>query len=128
MEALVMESTQDTPGIIFDKQNNTFEISGKSLPEEVTAFYKPVMDWIDEYLKDPNDETVLQMKFEYFNSASSKVIVEIIKSFVKLKELGKHVEIQWYYPDDDEEMYEAGEEFSDIVNFPFTCINYVVED
>lgn len=123
-----MESTQDTPGIIFDKQNNTFEISGKSLPEEVTAFYRPVMDWIDQYLEDPNDETVLQMKFEYFNSASSKVIVEIIKSFVKLKELEKNVEIQWYYPDDDEEMYEAGEEFSDVVKHPFTCINYVVED
>lgn len=128
MEPLIFEGTDDTPAIILDKENNNFDLSGKSLPEEVTAFYKPVLNWIDQYLNAPNKKTVLKLKFEYFNSASSKVIAEIIKLFVKLKEQGNDLEIQWFYPDDDEEMLETGVEFSEIAGYSFKYISYVVEE
>ncbi|NBC83961.1 MAG: DUF1987 domain-containing protein [Bacteroidetes bacterium] len=128
MKPFIFEGTEDTPKIILDKQENNFEISGKSLPEEVTAFYKPVLEWMDEYIQTPNKKTVLKLKFEYFNSASSKVIAEIIKLFVKLQERGYSIEIQWYYPEDDEEMLETGEEFSEIAGFDFKYVSYVVED
>jgi len=127
MEALNIKGTDDTPNIILDKDKGHFEIVGKSLPEAVTAFYKPVFDWLDKYMTKPAKKSILKLKFEYFNSASSKVIAELIKTFAQLKEMGYDIEVHWYYPDDDEEMLEAGEEFSEISKCKFEYISYVVD-
>ena len=57
MEILNLEGTADTPKIILDKGNQIFEISGRSLPEDSAEFYKPVLEWIANYAKQPNPST-----------------------------------------------------------------------
>ncbi len=47
----MLEGTGDTPKVIFDKGNDHFEISGCSLPEDTNAFFEPIIDWLEEYLK-----------------------------------------------------------------------------
>ena len=49
MEVIKLKGTDDTPAIILDKENGIFEISGRSLPEDVTTFFEPVLNWLDEY-------------------------------------------------------------------------------
>ena len=48
METLRIEQTDDCPLVILDPVDNQFEISGKSLPEDVLDFYQPVLDWLKE--------------------------------------------------------------------------------
>jgi hypothetical protein len=63
MEILKIESTEDSPQIVLDRESNILEISGRSLPEDVNTFYEPTMSWIEEYAKDPLDVTVFSFKF-----------------------------------------------------------------
>ncbi|MBN1112668.1 MAG: DUF1987 domain-containing protein [Bacteroidales bacterium] len=126
MEVIKILGTDDTPNVIFDLENDVFEISGRSLPEDVTAFYEPLINWLDEYAEDPKDSTVFSFKLVYFNTASSKLILDILMKLEEIHEDGKEVLVKWYYPDDDEDMEEAGEEYADIVSVPFEQISYTL--
>jgi len=122
MEVIKIKGTDDTPNVIFDKENNTLEISGRSLPEDVSMFFDPILIWIDQYCESPNEKTVLNFKLEYFNTASSKVILDILLKFEELVEAGKSVIVKWHYHEDEEDMLEAGEEYADIVEIPFEYV------
>ena len=115
MKKLTLEAAEDTPKIVLDADAGVFEISGRSLPEDAAGFYQPVIDWIQEYGASPNDETNFQVKLEYFNTASSKLILDILT----LLEDIDNAKVTWYYYEDDEDMQEAGEEFSEIIEVDF---------
>ncbi|MCW3806426.1 DUF1987 domain-containing protein [Plebeiibacterium marinum] len=119
MEVINIQGTDDTPNVILDKNNNKFEISGRSLPEDVNMFYEPIMDWIDGYAEAPNEKTEFNFKLEYFNTASSKIILDILLKFEEIVESGHDVKIKWHYHEEEEDMLEAGEEYADIVEIPF---------
>ncbi|MFP3860448.1 MAG: DUF1987 domain-containing protein [Bacteroidales bacterium] len=126
MEVIKIKGTDDTPNVILDKDNEIFEISGRSLPEDVTTFYEPILNWLDEYAESPNSKTVFSFKLVYFNTASSKLLLDILMKLEELHENGNDVLIKWYYPEDDEDMEEAGEEYADIVDIPFEQVSYVL--
>jgi hypothetical protein len=123
MKALFIEETADTPRVVLDKDNNKFEISGLSLPEDAIEFYKPIVEWLEEYSKDPNPETVFDLKLEYFNTASSKQIIQLLLFLEKLNAKSK-VKIRWHYKDIDEDMHDLGEEYAEIIKVDFELIEY----
>lgn len=120
MEIINLEGTEDTPKIFLDKGNGIFEISGRSLPEDSAEFYQPVLDWIAAYGEDANPETLFTFKLEYFNTASSKLILDVLCALEEVS----GVSIDWYFHEDDEDMEEAGEEFSELVEIPFEFKTY----
>ncbi|HAW52017.1 MAG TPA: nuclear pore complex subunit [Flavobacteriales bacterium] len=124
MEALYLEETDETPGIKLDSEKNIFEFIGKSLPEDVATFYNPILDWLDEYSKNLNDTTEVVFKLDYFNTASSKMILDVLLKLEEFQESGKAVKVKWYYAEDDEDMEDAGNEYSEIVDVPFEFESY----
>jgi len=124
METLDIKATNDTPRVIFDPENEIFEISGRSLPEDVVSFYQPVLDWLDEYSVHPNKETEFIFRYIYFNTATSKLVQDIIFKLEGMYGSGESVKIQWYFERDDEDMYDMGVEFKENVNIPFEIIAY----
>ena len=119
METLKIEGTEDSPKIILDPGENILEISGRSLPEDVNTFYEPILSWIEEYAKDPQENTVFNFKLTYFNTASSKVILDILTQFEEMIEEGRQVLVRWHFPEEDEDMQEAGKEFDEMIEVPF---------
>ncbi len=124
MDKLILTGTQDTPNVILDKDENKFQFSGKSLPEDVKEFYSPIIQWIEEYAKTPNAQTTIEFKMEYFNTASSKIILDILTRLETMVKNGTNVEVHWYYQTDDEDMQEAGEAYADIIEVPIKLIGY----
>lgn len=122
---LNISGTEDTPAITYNPDNNEFVISGRSLPEDVTTFYKPVFDWFDEFANTPVSNTVFKFKLEYFNTASSKIILDILMKLEEIiSEKSAPLKIEWYYSDGDDDMLEAGEEYKELVEVPFAVISY----
>ena len=119
MDPLKIELTQSTPKIYLDKDSGKFEVAGKSFPEESRIFYTPLFTWLEEYAKNPNEETLFEFNMEYFNSSSSLIILEILNLLDKIFKSGKKVSVSWNYLDIDEDMLEAGEEYSELVKVPF---------
>ena len=125
MEPLYLDATEETPEVKLDKDKNVFEFNGKSLPEDVVTFYNPIMDWFDKYSDHLNDVTEVKFKLDYFNTASSKMILDILLKLEEFQDSGKEVKIKWFFAEDDEDMEEAGEEYAEIVDVPFSYESYI---
>lgn len=132
MNALQIEPTEFTPKVNFDPENNFFEISGFSRPENVIGFFRPILKWLEEYSENVLSQNTnfnkklltLNFKMTYFNSASSKFLLDVLLEFMKFMSKGNEVEVNWYYEDGDEEIQESGEEMSDMLGYPFKFISY----
>ena len=122
MDNIYLKPTSKTPSINFDKEKGVFEISGRSIPENSIDFYKPVLDWLDNYIDQPLPETILEIKLEYFNTSSSKCLVDIFRKFEILHRNGKDTKIRWYYEEEDEDMLESGEDFKGIIKLPLNLV------
>jgi hypothetical protein len=129
MQVIKIQGSDDTPKVILDAnpENPIFEISGRSLPEDVVAFYEPILEWLDEYAQSPLPKTVFDFKLEYFNTASSKLLLDVLLKLEDMYDDGNDVLVRWHYPDDDEDMEEAGEEYADIVEVPFEQVSYSID-
>ena len=124
METLRIEATDDSPQVLLDQEDKQFEISGKSLPEDVVEFYQPVMDWLLKYKEKPNARTEFNLKMIYFNTASSKQIMDILMIFEEMVEEGHEVVVKWHSRKSDEDMQEAGLEYEEMLDVPFEHLTY----
>ena len=118
MEPLIIQSTTNTPSVRLNKQTNKFIVSGVSLPENVLEFYQPLINWIMEYFDDPNPETVFEFKFNYLNTASSKVVNNILQILDEQFNNGLKVKVAWYFDFEDAEIKELGHDLSEMLELP----------
>ncbi len=124
MKKVEIKGTDDTPNIILDAGSSILEFSGRSLPEDVVTFYEPLIKWVEQYAKSPNKKTEVIFRLDYFNTASSKILLDILLIFEDIHKNGNEVMVHWYFEKDDEDMGEAGEEYSEIVDIPFKIHSY----
>lgn len=130
MENLYIEPTEYSPKVVFDIKNRKFELIGISRPEDVIAFYESIIYKIENYvekilekeIKLSNFDFSLKFDLEYMNSASSKYILQILDHFKKLFVNGAKVIVYWYYDDIDDQIFEDGEDLSDVIKVPFNLI------
>jgi hypothetical protein len=86
MENLEITATKYTPEITFDAGSNVLEIKGETYPENTAEFYAPVFTWLDEYIAQLQDQQVtLNLEITYFNSSSSKVLMDLFDRDCQLK-------------------------------------------
>ena len=124
MDIYNIAATDETPAVNLNPETGVLEMEGKSLPEDVTQFYTPILQWLDAYAGFPAPHTNMIFTMTYFNTASSKLILDVLMKLEEIKEEGKDVKVTWKYQEDDEDMEEAGEEYSEIVDVPFDMISY----
>jgi len=87
-------------------------------------FYQPVMDWITSYKEKPNARTEFNLKMIYFNTASSKQIMDVLMILEEMVEEGHEVVIRWHSKQSDEDMQEAGKEYEEMLEIPFEHLTY----
>ena len=124
MEALIISATVDKPEVNLDPEKGTFEIQGKSLPENAKLFFDPIIEWLEEYARNPNDSTEFTLRLNYFNSSSARKIVELLSVLEKIQEEGKEAKIIWEHKVYDEIMKERGEEVKLVLDVPFELRTY----
>lgn len=124
MDNLKIEGTRQTPEIDFDAASGILKLDGRSIPENTFEFFTPVLNWLDEYTSNTPEKTVAKINLEYFNTSSSKYILEILKRLKVILNDGKDVLVEWYYEEDDEEMMETGEDYEDVSGLPFEIISF----
>ncbi|MCB9225445.1 MAG: DUF1987 domain-containing protein [Crocinitomicaceae bacterium] len=128
MEALRIQATVKTPEVLFDPSNNVFEIKGKSIPDNAEDFYTDILYWFDDYVANPNEETVLKIDLEYFNISSSKRLLFLLYKLNELADTEKKVKVLWYYNEADEDMFEVGQDYAFMVKVPFDFISYTLNE
>lgn len=127
MERIEIFEGADTPYVKFDAEERYCKLSGKSFPPDVSKFYEPLINWVEQ-LKDAGlKDLSFILKLDYYNTASSKMMLDMLYKLEELGQQGVNVEIIWYYPDDDDDMLDAGEEFEGLIELPFKYVPYVKE-
>jgi len=130
MDNLIIPATDFTPAVNFIVSNGNLEISGISRPEDVAGFYEEPLGWLarleDSILKSEYryelNQLLVNFKMSYFNSSSSKYIIQMLHHIKNISENGIEVKINWYYEEGDEKMMEDGEDLADAVELEFEYI------
>lgn len=134
MKPYIQEPTETAPYLCFDPDNDHFEISGSSRPENVRSVYFPVIEWMRNFREEivntqkpryHSGHTLdLSVKLEYFNSSSAKFIFDLFMEFNEINKKGIPIRILWYYDIEDEDMLDAGEEIAELAEMEFQFLTY----
>ncbi len=118
MEKLVIEKTDTTPEIDFDPQQGILKITGRSIPLNPKRFYEPVLAWIAKYTSQANDTTVLDVYMDYFNTASTFLITDIIRQLSK-GITDKTFAVNWYHDAGDDDVLEIAGNMESVTGIKF---------
>lgn len=129
MKALFVEATSRSPKVSFNIENQKFEISGESRPDNIYEFYKPLLLWVkeieiayDENSKVFSKPLTFDFNFEYFNSTSAKYILDFLKIIGRLNLKGVQLTVRWFYEEDDADMLMVGKEMARMAKMPFEYV------
>jgi hypothetical protein len=115
-----VDPTKRTPKI--NLEEGRICIAGRSIPVNPGEFYRPVYDWICDYIHGEIQDTSIEFGFEYINTSSTKWVYNIIKEIASMKELAGNIRIYWYYDKGDEDMCELGLILRSLVDCQFFVI------
>ena len=124
LKTLKIKGTEDQPEVIFDIESKIFKISGRSLPEDSFSFYKPLIEWMDEYVQVAETETHIQIYLEYLNSSSVKQVFFLLSKLETLNNKGREVKIFWNYQKGDDLMKTKCMEFKRLLTVPLEMIEH----
>lgn len=124
METLKRIGTDTHPFVTLDKENGIFQFTGVSTPDSAEGFYHEIVQWVENYVANPNPTTKFTFHLDYFNITTSKRILFMLYSLEALANSGKsEVSIEWMYEEGDDDMLEAGQDFEHMmthISFIFT--------
>lgn len=111
MKTIDLQATSDTPRIYFNPGEGSFEMRGRSMPEDVYEVYDPILTALRKYFENPLEETEFIFNVDFMNTATTKVMHEFFQLLKDKKEKGLKIVVMWYYQFDDDDIQELGEYF-----------------
>ena len=111
MESISIEGTPKTPTVNFDAATGIVEIKGRSIPENSIEFYRPLVEWLEDYSKGPQKLTTVNIQLEYFNTSSSRLILDVLDILKKFQDEGHKVKVNWHFDPDDPDVKDEVEDF-----------------
>jgi hypothetical protein len=129
MKELIIEQTPKTPQIDLNQVTGNLLFYGRSIPENATKLYEPVLNWVTEYISKANPNTNLRLDLEYFNTASSIWLAKMLKILSRIKEPEYVLIIHLFFPVEEfdemnefEDIYDAFSPITDIFQNATTII------
>lgn len=119
LDHLKLEATEDTPIVEFNPSTGVLSISGRALPEDAHSFFSPLQEWVEQYIESPAVSTLIDLRIDYFNSAATRYIFNILMEFEELSESGHEVKVLWHYSESDEMIANKGEELESMLDLNF---------
>lgn len=117
-----IKPTSNSPFIEFDPEIGSLTIIGQSHPEDPQEFYQDLVDIVEEYCQNPKLHTKVIVDLEYMNTGTSRVIYNVFRKLETIVDGNREVEVHWRYEDDDEDMLDAGQIFSELTKLKFKMI------
>lgn len=116
-----LSATKNSPSISFDTKTGVLNIAGRSLIDNTNDFYKPIIDKITEYTGQPQKQTIVNIRIDYFNTTSSKYMYDLLCQLETISKISE-VSINWYYEKEDDDIWELGQHLQNLLDVPFNMI------
>jgi hypothetical protein len=114
MKSLIIEAVQDSPyypEVNFDAESGICEMRGESYMEEAYKFYTPLLNWLKEFSIEGKKPITFNVKLTYFNTNSSRLLLDMFDILKRSSDAGNQVQINWYYQEDDPDIKDEIEDF-----------------
>ena len=124
MENIYIKKTSNSPEVILDYEKGVIEFDGKSYPENTFDFYKPIVEWIEEYFHNEHMiSTTINIKLTYFNSVTTQILFDIFDTIEESE--NKKLVVYWYYDAENENGLEDYEDYaSEFSNLDIQAVAY----
>lgn len=99
------------PSVDFNAGSGVLEIAGESYLEDTVKFYEPVLNWIKQYMADVKGKIELNIKLTYFNTSSSRSLLDIFYLMKEYENNGGEINVTWFVKQFDFEMKEEIEDY-----------------
>tara|TARA_B110000037_G_C17026249_1_gene467504 strand:- start:473 stop:847 length:375 start_codon:yes stop_codon:yes gene_type:complete len=119
MESFNKQGSQLHPEILFNKATGQLSIKGKSIPLNADKFLVDVISWIEQYSKEPQENTNLEIDLTYMNGNSVRSLLGILYQMKAISDTGKFVKIHWSVPSDADDIIELSEGILSKKNLPY---------
>lgn len=124
MEPIYIEKTKKTPEVKFNTDGKLF-LEGRSLPEYPKKFFQPLIDFVTNI---EVNVASLDINLEYFNTSSSKCLMDLFKHLEANNKV-ENIEIIWRYENDDEDSLDSAELFEEsLMRTTFKYFGYDEEE
>jgi len=117
-------STPYFPSVHFEVSSGRCEISGESYMEEAYKFYLPLINWIKQFTEQEKRKITLNIRLIYFNTSTSKCLLDIFEILKKYHQEGGEIEVNWYYDKDDPDMVEEINDFENEAELQFNILEF----
>ena len=101
LKNMFVEQTEKTPLIDLNHMSGDLILSGKSIPINAPRIFEPILDWVNEYVRNPKQTTNLRLNLEYFNTASSIWLAKIVKALAGINKPEAVFFLHIYFPIED---------------------------
>lgn len=124
LETFKVDATESTPYICFNPETNVLTLKGNSYPENSYEFYKPVREWLKQYLDQLSGTAILDLELIFLNTSSSRVLLSIFEMLEKEYSDNKQIIVNWHNNSDNEMGQVYYEYFKGHLSIPF----HIIED
>jgi SiaC family regulatory phosphoprotein len=97
LKNIFFESTPKTPQVDFNCISGDLILSGRSIPENATELYEPLLKWVNEYIQQPRQTTNFRINLEYFNTASSIWLAKLVRALSRMSDSENILFIHLYF-------------------------------
>lgn len=125
MQKIEVAKTISTPHMVIDAENNYLMLAGESFPENIMNFYGPLLSWLESYLATDFSVFTFDCRLVYFNSSTSKLLMNILGAMNSAAARGKNVIVNWHSSKENDVIIECGEEFGE--DFGDMQFNIIIE-
>jgi hypothetical protein len=108
MEKFLLIASERHPEIRLS--DGLISIKGHSIPKNPRKIYKPVLQWVKAYVKNPEPHTEVLLQIDFFDSTSTKAIFDILKTLAICQNTNDEIEMifKWFYLKEDDSTKEMG--------------------
>lgn len=121
MVRIQIDETKKSPKVDLNPETGTAHFSGRSINSDAFIFYEDIIEWF-KINGEKFEELNVHFGFEHINTVTNKCLLQILLMIKKFEESGRNIKVEWAYDEEDEDMYETGEELEMLsgVNFKYT--------
>lgn len=111
MQEIFIPPESYSPRVEFNT-NGKLLLEGRSMPEDVFKLFSPLVEFASEINVDTVD---FDINLEYFNTSTSKKILELLRALDNNTQILK-LNVIWHYEAGDEDSLEMAEIYNEFLN------------
>ena len=117
---LYRKASREVPAYQF--VDGVINITGKSIPFYKCDLWDVINNYLSNYRRNPDPETIVNINLEYINCYSQRYLLKSLQLLEEFNASGHNVTVHWYYENEEDPTYDLGNIFGTMINIPIEMV------